>query len=457
MSPLSLLFSSDEETSRGLIQTLHQLELEVERCPEIFAAVEKITSRSFDIIVCDWQEGLEAAFLLKTARELKANSGAFTIAIADADSAAAAREAGAHFVLCKPIIPEKAKYALLTCDEFLRHMQTWLPKLGFPTPEETTVQRVAAKSWPVQQKRSLPVHPRQPSPVRRNDTQSVALVPASAIFDDSLSLRYGIQTLFSSQPDSRTEQPTPRNRSSKPLLAASLSVALLSAGYVFSEPLRSQSVTTAVANIYGRALEKTHAWLDRSENETPPPSQLAQNDNSTSPHLRPGSLHIRITPAPGAYEPVQPAPKPDPPQLPSAEPEAEAVAVAKTTNLIPSSLQTPVQGTRLRDVSARVTSSLLASLEPVALPEELAQKLVLQKVSPSYPEQALKAGMQGPVVLQAWIARDGTIRDLKLIHGSFLLGQAAYKAVKQWRYQPYLLNGQAVEAQTYVTVDFRLP
>jgi TonB family protein len=143
--------------------------------------------------------------------------------------------------------------------------------------------------------------------------------------------------------------------------------------------------------------------------------------------------------------------------LPSAEPVAEAVAVAKTTNLIPSSLQTPVQGTRLRDVSARVTSSLLASLEPVALPEELAQKLVLQKVSPSYPEQALKAGMQGPVVLQAWIARDGTIRDLKLIHGSFLLGQAAYKAVKQWRYQPYLLNGQAVEAQTYVTVDFRLP
>ena len=93
----------------------------------------------------------------------------------------------------------------------------------------------------------------------------------------------------------------------------------------------------------------------------------------------------------------------------------------------------------------------------MTLSEELAQKLILQKVSPSYPERALKAGLQGSVVLQAWIARDGTIRDLKLIRGSFLLGQAAYKAVRQWRYQPYLLNGQAVETQTYVTVDFRLP
>jgi protein TonB len=69
----------------------------------------------------------------------------------------------------------------------------------------------------------------------------------------------------------------------------------------------------------------------------------------------------------------------------------------------------------------------------------------------------LKAGLQGAVVLQAWIGRDGSIRDLKLIDGSFLLGQAAVKAVKQWRYKPYLRNGVAVEAETYVTVDFRLP
>jgi len=117
----------------------------------------------------------------------------------------------------------------------------------------------------------------------------------------------------------------------------------------------------------------------------------------------------------------------------------------------------PISGVTIRSVAAKLTPSLLAAIEPVDLPEELSQKLLLQKVQPSYPEQALRVGLQGPVVLQAWIGRDGTIRDLKLIRGSLLLGQAAYKAVRQWRYQPYVLNGRAIEAQTYVTVDFRLP
>ena len=456
MSALSLLFSSDEETSRALIQTLNELELEVERCPEIFAAVEKITSRSFDIIVCDWQEGLEAAFLLKSARELKANSGAFTIAVADVDTASAAREAGANFVLRLPIVPEKAKYALLTCDEFLRHMRTWLPKLGVPTAEETACQSGGHKSrFPNEKDQAEPLTARthRPAPsFRRDVTQTAALAPTSQIFEDRLASHFGIQTLFSSLPES--DEPKPRSRYSRSLLTTALGVALLSAGYVFSEPLRNQSVTIAVAKIYGRALEKTHVWLDRSSNEAPPPSQVAQNDSLASPHARNGSLHIRITPVPESSAAAQPSSNGSQPPLSSAE--IQPALVATNVAHIPTSLQAPIQA-NLSEVSSRVTSSLLGSLEPVTLSEELAQKLVLQKVSPSYPERALKAGLQGSVVLQAWIARDGTIRDLKLIRGSFLLGQAAYKAVKQWRYQPYLLNGQAVETQTYVTVDFRLP
>jgi TonB family protein len=184
------------------------------------------------------------------------------------------------------------------------------------------------------------------------------------------------------------------------------------------------------------------------------PFQVAQNESLVSPHAGTGSLHIRITPVPESSAPGQPTSNGSQPPLSSAE--IQPALVATNVTHIPNSLQAPIQA-NLRDVSSRVTSSLLGSLEPVTLSEELAQKMVLQKVSPSYPERALKAGLQGSVVLQAWIARDGTIRDLKLIRGSFLLGQAAYKAVRQWRYQPYLLNGQAVETQTYVTVDFRLP
>jgi protein TonB len=96
-------------------------------------------------------------------------------------------------------------------------------------------------------------------------------------------------------------------------------------------------------------------------------------------------------------------------------------------------------------------------MEPVTLSERTAEELLLEKVPPSYPAQALKAGLQGPVVLQAWIGKDGSIQDLKLVNGSFLLAQAAVDAVKQWRYRPYVRNGVAVEAETYVTVNFTLP
>jgi len=125
---------------------------------------------------------------------------------------------------------------------------------------------------------------------------------------------------------------------------------------------------------------------------------------------------------------------------------------------IPESLKTPLpEPTEFQPVSLPRSPSLLSQVEPVNLPEDLSQALLLQKVTPSYPEQALKAGLQGAVVLQAWIGKDGSIRDLKLMDGSLLLGQAAVKAVKQWRYKPYVRNGVVVEAQTYVTVNFRLP
>src|SRR5438477_12044074 len=158
MWPLSLVFSSDEQTSNSLIQALKDLEFEVECCPEIFSAVEKITSRAFDIIVSDWNEGLEAAFLLKTSRELKANHAAFTIAIADADSAEAAHEAGADLVLSRPIVPYEVKYALLTSDAFLAHMRTWLPRLGFPETERTIANNPEASPPPI------PIHRPTPTP-----------------------------------------------------------------------------------------------------------------------------------------------------------------------------------------------------------------------------------------------------------------------------------------------------
>jgi protein TonB len=69
---------------------------------------------------------------------------------------------------------------------------------------------------------------------------------------------------------------------------------------------------------------------------------------------------------------------------------------------------------------------------------------------------AKNMGIQGAVVLQALIGRDGKIERVNVINGHPLLVKAAVDAVSQWLYRPYYLNDQAVEVETQVTVNFVL-
>src|SRR5271166_3359115 len=82
--------------------------------------------------------------------------------------------------------------------------------------------------------------------------------------------------------------------------------------------------------------------------------------------------------------------------------------------------------------------------------------LLIKKVQPNYPPLAKQARIQGHVLLQAEISKDGTIQNLQLISGHPMLAPAAIEAVKQWRYKPYLLNGEPVAVETQVDVIFSL-
>lgn len=81
---------------------------------------------------------------------------------------------------------------------------------------------------------------------------------------------------------------------------------------------------------------------------------------------------------------------------------------------------------------------------------------LIHRVQPVYPPLARQARIQGTVVLRAIISRDGRIDNLQLLSGHPMLAPAAIEAVKQWRYQPYILNDQPVEVETQVTVNFSL-
>ena len=84
------------------------------------------------------------------------------------------------------------------------------------------------------------------------------------------------------------------------------------------------------------------------------------------------------------------------------------------------------------------------------------QGMLIYKVIPTYPAMAQAIRASGTVVLQATISRTGTIENLRVVSGPAMLRQAALDAVKQWRYRPYMLNGQPVEVETTVDVDFTL-
>ena len=441
-----------------MVQALSGLELEIERCPDVFTAIEWLTSRSFDVIVADWDSGPEAAFLLKNARDLKLNKAAFTLALTSGMSKPTDEENLPDLILTKPLIPDQVKYAVLSNDRFLGCMKTWIARGDFAQAQPATFGAVTSDRN-IEQRTSLD----QPSPIFPA-TRSVQPPPTPGYFrsETSAPLHLTFATLdrglFRSM--NRQEDATPgsrrvkRYRLNRFLWGSVLTVAFVSVGYIFGQPLRIQSVYASVAAVYKQALEMRSSKPQASESDT--------DADSLALTLGAGSQRARLGRSRGRGASVEPGLLTD--QVPESSAETlqadldqNRLATASRIQ-IPESLRTPLpEPTEFQPVSLRRSPSLLSQVEPVNLPEDLSQALLLQKVTPSYPEQALKAGLQGAVVLQAWIGKDGNIRDLKLIDGSLLLGQAAVKAVKQWRYKPYVRNGVAVEAQTYVTVNFRLP
>ena len=92
----------------------------------------------------------------------------------------------------------------------------------------------------------------------------------------------------------------------------------------------------------------------------------------------------------------------------------------------------------------------------VRVSQGVTQGMIVSKVQPIYPPDAKAARIQGSVVIAVIIGKDGNVQSERLISGHPLLAPAATDAVKQWKYRPYVLNGQAVEVDTLVTINFTL-
>ena len=128
---------------------------------------------------------------------------------------------------------------------------------------------------------------------------------------------------------------------------------------------------------------------------------------------------------------------------PVAAPPVAGVPITGTPN------PSPLQGI----LSAK---TVLPGLSPT-MSQGVSGGHLLYRVSPIYPAQAKMFRREGKVILNATVMEDGKVRDLEVVQGEPVLAQSAVAAVKQWRYQPFLLDGKPVKTETSITIDFKFP
>jgi protein TonB len=106
---------------------------------------------------------------------------------------------------------------------------------------------------------------------------------------------------------------------------------------------------------------------------------------------------------------------------------------------------------------AHATTAVPSAPSSQRISQGVSDGLLIRRVQPIYPQQALQMHTQGKVALQATIAKDGSVRNVKVVSGPAVLGRAASEAVRQWKYRPYTLNGEPIEVQTEININFVPP
>jgi protein TonB len=152
--------------------------------------------------------------------------------------------------------------------------------------------------------------------------------------------------------------------------------------------------------------------------------------------IAPGHIppHVNVTEEP-----------PLPPEAPVGQGPINGNSDFDLLKVVPNSAETVRRPTAPSSAPQRV---------PVTSTIEAAK--LISRMQPVYPPLAIQARIQGNVVLHAIISKEGAVNELQVLSGHPLLVNSALEAVRQWRYSPTLLNGQAVEVETTITVSFVL-
>jgi periplasmic protein TonB len=139
----------------------------------------------------------------------------------------------------------------------------------------------------------------------------------------------------------------------------------------------------------------------------------------------------------------------------TAPPPIQTGVIGGVEGGVPGGQAGGVIGSLLSSV-ANTAAPVVATPKRLRVSSGITEGMLLHRVEPLYPVIAQRGHIQGAVQLRAIISRDGTIENLQLVSGHPMLVPAAIDAVKQWRYRPYVLNGEPLEVETVVFVNFHL-
>ncbi len=448
----ALLFSKNTETNTALATACESTGIRVEVCSDIFTAIEKGKTQAFSCVIADWADQPEASFLLKRARESAPNRDTVAIAIVDHDlKPAELRDNRLEFLIYRPISAGEADAVLAKACQQMQPMSAEDAEASFGQadassegPSTTSAGADAPEYSPQDPPAGFPemnaadgngeIASDEDEPRGRSHTRVFRGVCAAVlVLTAALCLwrsRAGIEYLSL----------TPEG---------SFRVLRESVAALFYE---HQTGALPVGSAASDAHQDAYFSRAPSSNAKPTPLGVVATESTLA------DARLPLPKAPDFPLPVpffehqDPAPirverAPIPESMRNSAPIARPVVV--TVN--------PAQMMPMPASAPQLQPAIQQFSEPIAVSEEAARALLLHTVDPVYPPEALAQKLHGAVVLQARVGRDGSVEDLKIVRGYFILGRAAIAAVKQWRFQPYSINGRAAATQTVITINFSYP
>jgi protein TonB len=443
----ALLFSKSHEANTAMMAACESTGIRAECCSDIFTAIEKVKTRAFSCVIPDWADQPEASFLLKRARESNFNRDMIAIAIVDNEpTATEMRDNRIGFLIYRPVSVEEADAVLAKACEQMQPLSVQDAAEPVAQPA-TSSQGGDATQVPENQPNVF-----QPTEAGTDSNGEIASdeneerhhSPGHAIrlreFVAAILVVAAVFFFWRSRDTFTYLARTPEGASR--VLRESV------AALFYMTPSGALPVSSASSDA------RQDAYFSRnSANSSGPAPELgiaATESNLAEARLPLSKASDFPLPVPVLIEPPAPAPVYQqraaiPESMRNSPPMARPVIVTVS----PAQMM-PVSAPQSQPVPQQFS-------EPISMSEDAARARLLESVPPAYPQEGLAQKLHGPVVLRALIGRDGSVEDLKIVQGYFILGRAAIAAVKQWRFQPYTAGGHAVSTQTQITINFSYP